>query len=662
MLLLLGILCAASSAALAGEALVIEPGRAYRNLARHAEVLRDATQGLTARDIVDRGKAAQFQPVDLPRLNFGFTDDKIWLRFRLVNGGADAADLRLAFNVRFMTTVEAYLVDGSGVRPLMTNREEESFAARPVPHRHLVAPFGLGPGEAVTLLVGYTSGGATALPLSIETELSWLDRGANETIKNTIFYTAAALMIFFSLVFTTVNRWQVHVAYAVYFGWVTFYIMHMDGYTFQYVWPEHGEWNALASLPLGLGMNLFAAIFARVFLQSRTRHPGVDKVLLTVIGLTAAAIALSPLDEAVPLKKYAFPYTLLCSLVFLGCAVGAARTGLPGSRFFVLGWIGIVSSAVLANWAHWFVAPIAVNASFDVMRAGILIEAAMLALAIMDQLNQVRRQRDGAMRREMRAYEGKLAAERMQFEALALADARGQRLAAASHDLKQPLMSLRLQLQRSIADQQTSVAQSIRQTLGYLDDLVRQYLEETADRKSAPLARQDGWRNSHEEGIPISLVIDSVRDMFAAEAQTKGVTVVAVPCSAQVAVVPMVAMRILSNFVANAVKYARQERVLIGCRRNGTRIRVEVHDQGPGIEPDRLRRLLTGRAQPGDVTPGGNGLGIGIACELSADHGIELTARSRPGIGSVFAICLPMVAEPPHVPATPLPPGSVLTA
>lgn len=633
-----------ASTAAAQTALELEPGGFYRKLAPWASALRDPAGDL---DVAEVAAAPQrFQPVGASRIDFGFTDDTIWLRLPLRNVGNRAGEWLLALNTRFMHSLRAYLLRGPAMEPLIRNDASSSFSARPVPYRHLLTPFSLAPGETGVLLIGYASAGATALPLSIETELSFIERRADEDRKNTIFYTAALLMIVFSLLFATVNRWQVHVAYAAYFAWVTFYIAHMDGYTFQFLWPDLPQWNALAAQPVGLAINFFAAVFARAFLMSRRRHPRIDRVLRGVIWSTVALILLTPWADVLHLKKYAFIYTLLCSFVFLGCALAAMRGGQPGLRSFVAGWVAIAGSAILTNWAHWLASPVAVSASFDVIRVGILLEATMLALAILEQLQQVRRERDAALRREVRLAEEKLAAERAERQALALADRRGIQLAAASHDLKQPLTSLRMLVHAALGADKAPAAATIRQTLHYLDDLVRRYLEDPAQPAAAEVPAASAPADavdSLQETLPADVLLRNVVRMFEAEAASQGKQLRMVSCRALISASPIALMRVVSNLVANALRHGGGK-CLVGCRRAGDRLRIEVHDSGGGLPPDRLRTLLeaTGEAP----AAGESGLGLRIVASIAAEQGYRLHARGGDRVGTVVAVEVPLAIDP----------------
>ncbi len=106
----------------------------------------------------------------------------------------------------------------------------------------------------------------------------------------------------------------------------------------------------------------------------------------------------------------------------------------------------------------------------------------------------------------------------------------------------------------------------------------------------------------------------------------------------------------LSNLVANAVRYTPAGFVRLGAREQGAEVEVCVHDSGVGIDPTELPRIFDEHYQIGHPERDrsqGLGLGLATARRLSDLLGLELTVQSQPGQGSRFALCLPLTAPGP---------------
>lgn len=120
--------------------------------------------------------------------------------------------------------------------------------------------------------------------------------------------------------------------------------------------------------------------------------------------------------------------------------------------------------------------------------------------------------------------------------------------------------------------------------------------------------------------------------------------------------------RIVDNLVVNAVKYTEQGQVDLRVRSSGDRLVLEVADTGPGIPEDRQRAIFLRfeRAQTGDNTGDGAGLGLAITSKLVELLGGTLVLDSRPGLGSRFTVELPPLEAPVIAPAAPVPPPDLV--
>jgi signal transduction histidine kinase/CheY-like chemotaxis protein len=218
-------------------------------------------------------------------------------------------------------------------------------------------------------------------------------------------------------------------------------------------------------------------------------------------------------------------------------------------------------------------------------------------------------------------------------------------LAAASHDLLQPLNAAKLFLASLTESRMTPEQERITGRLQSAFDSVETLLGALLD-----ISKLDG--NAAEPRIaefPLSRLLDPLRDEFTAIAAQKGVELHIVPTTLWVRSDPFYLRRILQNLASNAVRYTRRGKVLIGARKRGGQVRLEVFDTGPGIPADKLGDIfiefqrLEATSTGAGAEPG-MGLGLAIverACRL-LDHGLEV--RSTVGQGSCFAVQTPRAA------------------
>ena len=224
--------------------------------------------------------------------------------------------------------------------------------------------------------------------------------------------------------------------------------------------------------------------------------------------------------------------------------------------------------------------------------------------------------------------------------------AKSKFLAAASHDLRQPVHALGLLVGALRGFAMPSAAQplvdQIEASINALDGLFSALLN---------ISRLDaGVVTAERRPFAIRSALDGVCREYAHEAGAKGVQLEWIDCAAIVDSDPVLVERILRNLVSNAVRYTERGRILVGCRRREHAIAVQVWDTGVGIPTDEQARVFEEYYQVGnperDQTKG-LGLGLAIVRRLAELLGCELELRSEPGRGSCFEFTLPLAKDEP---------------
>ena len=218
-------------------------------------------------------------------------------------------------------------------------------------------------------------------------------------------------------------------------------------------------------------------------------------------------------------------------------------------------------------------------------------------------------------------------------------------LAAASHDLLQPLNAARLYaaslVERAHAGEEAQMARNIDTSLSSVEEILSALID---------LSRMDSGR-LEPEIIPVSLaeIMHRVRVEFEPMARAKGLELRVVATSAWVKTDRRLLRRLLQNLVSNALKYTETGGVLAGVRRRGDRVFVQVIDTGPGIAEANHALIfkefqrLNGHAQ----REPGLGLGLSIVERIGRVLDVEIGLRSKPGAGSTFWVALPATTAVP---------------
>jgi signal transduction histidine kinase len=221
-------------------------------------------------------------------------------------------------------------------------------------------------------------------------------------------------------------------------------------------------------------------------------------------------------------------------------------------------------------------------------------------------------------------------------------------LAAASHDLLQPLNAARLFVtalsERKLAEKESHCVQQIDGALKSVEGLLGALLD---------ISRLDAG------GIPVKHVHFRIEDLlnvlrheYEPMANEAGLDLRILPSQAVVCSDPSLLGRILRNLLSNAIRYTPAGRVLLGCRRRASSLRIEVSDTGVGIPDTQLQVVFEEFRQlsaPSHFREKNFGLGLAIVQRIARmlDHSIDL--RSQLGRGSVFAIEIPISLQTPSV-------------
>lgn len=213
-------------------------------------------------------------------------------------------------------------------------------------------------------------------------------------------------------------------------------------------------------------------------------------------------------------------------------------------------------------------------------------------------------------------------------------------LAAASHDLMQPLNAARLYasslVERRLGEADRTIAGNIDAALTSVEEIIAALVD---------ISRLDAGR-LEPEVAPVSLgaVLDGLAVEFRPVAQEKGLDLVIKGTDAWVASDRRLLKRVLQNLIGNAIKYTHQGSVTVEAFAAGSQVRVEVRDTGPGIDPSQHKLIFREfqRGEGVDAYSRGLGLGLSIVERISRvlDHPLGL--ESRVGQGAMFWITMPV--------------------
>lgn len=618
------------------------------DLGQFACVYADESRALTLPQILS-DSGSNFAPAPNGLVDFSFGSARYWVRVKLRNAEDTAGiwwvthDMPTADLLR----VRAVAADGS-VTKLLELSNDAPFYDRPIPHRHLVSSISLEPGEVTELVIDYVTGQGTQMPVMAESVAAFIERTQGETARHMMLIAMLLGMGIISTIYFYSLEGPPALFYGAYVFSIALWLAHIEGYGFQFLYPNATTFNIYAYPMVGFTSYSFGMLFVVRLTRIKHHSPRLNILALSTTALLFFMVFLAPFAlSTVWYKTGGLILAVLSYMVQLVVIISAMRRGHAAGWMLFIGFLSTFVATVLLSTGYLTAGLFPQELAGSVLRVSFLIEAFAFSGAIALRVREARRARDQSLREQLRLYQESLRlseavrqAETDRQEAERSAEQSRAALSSAAHDIRQPLSSIQMQLSEGLSD-----PSSIKGSLSYIDDILRQGLENEAGPIGAGL--KDPLDSGTTERFPAQLILDNITAMFAGEARSKNIDLRVINCSIFVVADPLSLMRVTSNLVSNAINHSGAKRILVGCRRAPGAVRIEVHDDGAGMTSEQI----TSFSKPGTKGGGssGQGLGLSIVSKLAKQNGLGFSLESRPTRGTSGVITVRTAPYTPQI-------------
>lgn len=570
--------------------------------------------------------AKPFLPLPSGRLNLGFTDDRVWIQINFEYGGDQAIRRYLQTKQRYMRPMIVYeRTQNDAFEEILYNDETQPFSERPTALRDLTVPLTFAPGESKQLLVYAGAGGELRFDFELADPNEVDEENLRSSITTYFFLGLLTALVLVNLSIFAAVRHLSYLAYAVNQTFIALYILHIEGFAFQYLWPNWPALNANATQILGLGVIMTSAIFAALFLRLKQLAPYFYQFAVACVVIAGGALVLSPWLGPQITNTIGTLLSSISPLFFVIAALVVIARGQVSGSYFALGWVFLSLGAILSGLTGLGIIQTPLQA-FDWIKLGTLLEALLLSFALSDQVRRINNNAIGSQKALVDSLEARLeeAKERLMLEQeneetnQALSDL-DRKLATTSHDVSQPIASLKLTLSAlSASIQNPEVVMHLNSTLDNMESLLRENL--------------DNYSADPNPRLTFGQLFTELKETHQEGAQSKGIEIRTAQSNLLIGQRTTPIRRIISNLTVNAIRHSGCNRILLGLRRlPNQQIRIEVHDNGRGLpvtnDPAESR---------------GHGLGMTIVKEICAEHDWSLEILSTPQTGVLFRITLTM--------------------
>ncbi len=617
----------------------------------------DALQVFQAADALQNNQSELVHRYQQP-FNVGNVDQYFWFHIRLHVGTQvnSQQPYRLLAALPYRQLLNAYLVDQQQVSHVLKEGVDNVFEDRAYPHRwQISSAFKLPAERSVDILVQYHAMGSSYLPLDVVDEIELMEIVKDDTVSAALFYGFSFAAILLFLLFGIAMQDKTSILYAALFSIALLMLSAMEGYAFMYLWPELPRWNHYSAVVIAYLFSSSGFYVAYKAVEPSQRRQVLSATVLKIfLGLSVLALAMSLLTFYLPFVFMVDMTSLFVALMFVAHAyaiVGWARV--RADRLMKRNVIAIVS-AVLIAVAVVVLVMLSLNVSIFpayvyVHSSRIIFILAGLATmaTIISHVSGLRKDYEESLQQAITAANREAEINRELYESeqrynkvKALASLRQQQLAEASHDMRQPLVSLRSTIDAITQDQAPQLKQQLANAFSYLENLCNTYLRETRPDANTDLVEDDltvqnepaSYNEHHSaEPYPVKLVLETVHRMFESDACANNIELKVQLSSVMISPEATIVMRIVSNLVANAIKHAGKGKIVLGVRRKSKGVAIIVADNGAGISPEKMETIM--QAYEKGPESSGEGLGLAICKQLAEQYGMRLNIRSVQGQG-----------------------------
>ncbi len=349
--------------------------------------LTDAEGDLTINSVASGSAAGKFKESNSMIINFGSTEDVIWVKFNITNKSSHQSNWLLSENYPVISRVVLYEYAGNGRFIRKTGGLDYPVNKGASRQRLIVFPLNLKPSFQKTFYMSFHSIGSLPVNLEIWKPSAYLMYEGNRKLLFGIFYGALLFMIFYNLFLFFSVKDVSYLYYSLYGLVISFYQFSMDGLSLQLL--------SIASITLYTESiyvaGIFALLFVREFLQISKYSPVLDKLYKSVLIVTAFIFLLTLFPFFVRTGTFlTSAVAALILLINIGAGVLCLRRGNPNARIYLVANLGFFVPAFLRIVTLFGFVPEAYFLDME-FSAGILFEMMVLSFALGNRINVIKR-------------------------------------------------------------------------------------------------------------------------------------------------------------------------------------------------------------------------------------------------------------------------------
>lgn len=343
----------------------------------------------------------------------GFDAAAWWLRFevRRHDPAPDHDLLEVAYPV--LDYVEVWVLRDGRVVDHHRMGDKLPFADRPLDHRFFLAPLRLEPGHTYTVFLRLRSDSSVQAPLSIWSEHAYFEHEQYRMVAEGMYFGSMLVMVLYNFFVFIVVRERNYFYYVMYVSSILLFVGSLNGFAFQFLWPNATTWNDEVILISLSGTVLFGTIFSARFLRLREFAPRLLPAMKLLCWAAVLLIAAAFVLSYGSLIRVTIIVATLACLAGLMAAALRWYQGDSSARFYTIAWSSMLLGGLVLALSKFRLLPGNVFTD-NAAQIGSALEVVLLSFALAERINEEKRLR-------FNAQQDALESERLTRHAQALA-------------------------------------------------------------------------------------------------------------------------------------------------------------------------------------------------------------------------------------------------
>jgi diguanylate cyclase (GGDEF)-like protein len=358
---------------------------------------------------------SQWMPNGNNIFSHGYTRSSWWLRFDVSNPRTDISRLLLELAYPVLDDVEVWVLGPGNIPEAHYHLgDKQAFHTRPVWHRFFLIPLELPSKAQRTVVLRLNSTSSMQAPLTLWSERAYFERDQKVLLAEGLFFGGISLLVIYSFFVFVALRERMHFYYVLFVVSLLVFLASLKGFTFQFIWPQATEWNDRVLMVSLSTMLLSGGLFTYRFLGINSASGWLYRQAGLLIALMTTFLLLSFFMDYGTLMRPLIVVGALGCLLLLMVGAWRWRGGDRAARFYTTAWGFMLFGGVILALNKFELMPQNFFTE-NAMQIGVAVEVILLSLAIVDRINEGRRQQELA---QQEILAGERRTREAQFKAL----------------------------------------------------------------------------------------------------------------------------------------------------------------------------------------------------------------------------------------------------